>query len=83
MFFIRMMNDLKIRKKLAVTFISVAVLPLLLCGLFLTGKLREMEGVPEETKEIELKIDCEVSSLFFLFILVNRVIDFLSLRDLD
>lgn len=50
MFFIRMMNDMKIRKKLAVTFISVAVLPLLLCGLFLTGKLREMEGVPEETK---------------------------------
>ncbi|WP_152399630.1 hypothetical protein [Paenibacillus cellulositrophicus] len=42
MFFIRMMNDMKIRKKLAVTFISVAVLPLLLCGLFLTGKLREI-----------------------------------------
>ncbi|WP_145949796.1 hypothetical protein [Paenibacillus sp. Y412MC10] len=63
MFFIRMMNDMKIRKKLAVTFISVAVLPLLLCGLFLTGKLREIvienafvqvstnvERVPEETK---------------------------------
>jgi two-component system sensor histidine kinase YesM len=42
MFFIRMMNDMKIRKKLAVTFISVAVLPFLLCGLFLTGKLREI-----------------------------------------
>ncbi|WP_200634281.1 hypothetical protein [Paenibacillus sp. S28] len=63
MFFIRMMNDMKIRKKLAVTFISVAVLPLLLCGLFLTGKLREIvienafvqvstnvERVSEETK---------------------------------
>ncbi|MBJ9992084.1 hypothetical protein IAE55_25630 [Paenibacillus sp. S28] len=54
---------MKIRKKLAVTFISVAVLPLLLCGLFLTGKLREIvienafvqvstnvERVSEETK---------------------------------
>nr|WP_145161965.1 hypothetical protein [Paenibacillus terrae] len=63
MFFIRMMNDMKIRKKLAVTFISMAVLPLLLCGLFLTGKLREIvienafvqvstnvERVSEETK---------------------------------
>ncbi|MDP1512394.1 sensor histidine kinase [Paenibacillus sp. CMAA1739] len=41
MFFIRMMNDMKLRKKMTLTFISVAVLPLLLCGLFLTGKLRE------------------------------------------
>ncbi|MGO4950192.1 sensor histidine kinase [Paenibacillus sp. DRB1-1] len=42
MFFIRMMNDMKLRKKMTLTFISVAVLPLLLCGLFLTGKLREI-----------------------------------------
>ncbi|MNH84380.1 hypothetical protein D3C87_1016020 [compost metagenome] len=42
MFFIRMMNDMKMKKKLAFTFISVAVLPLLLCGLFLIGKLREI-----------------------------------------
>nr|WP_231887473.1 cache domain-containing protein [Paenibacillus jamilae] len=32
---------MKLRKKMTLTFISVAVLPLLLCGLFLTGKLRE------------------------------------------
>ncbi|AWB45541.1 two-component sensor histidine kinase [Paenibacillus sp. CAA11] len=42
MFFVRMMNDMKMKKKLAITFISVAVLPLLLCGLYLTGKLREV-----------------------------------------
>ncbi len=36
------MNDMKMKKKLAVTFISAAVLPLLLSGLFLTGKLREI-----------------------------------------
>ncbi|WP_318627626.1 sensor histidine kinase [Paenibacillus polymyxa] len=42
MFFIRMMNDMKLRKKMTLTFISVAVLPLLLCGLFLTGRLREI-----------------------------------------
>lgn len=42
MFFIRMMNDMKMKKKLAFTFISAAVLPLLLCGLFLIGKLREI-----------------------------------------
>ncbi|CAM3555916.1 sensor histidine kinase [Paenibacillus lupini] len=42
MFFIRVMNDMKMKKKLAITFISVAVLPLLLCGIFLTGKLKEI-----------------------------------------
>ncbi|USB33520.1 histidine kinase [Paenibacillus sp. YPG26] len=40
MFFVRMMNDMKMKKKLAFTFITVAVLPLLLSGLFLMGKLR-------------------------------------------
>ncbi|GIO15639.1 hypothetical protein J19TS2_51940 [Cohnella xylanilytica] len=42
MFFIRIMNDMKMKKKLALTFITVAVLPLLLCGVYLTGKLREI-----------------------------------------
>ena len=42
MFLIRMMNNMKMKKKLAITFISAAVLPLLLSGLFLTGKLREI-----------------------------------------
>lgn len=42
MFVIRLLNDMKIKKKLAVTFISVAVIPLLLCGLFLTAKLRQV-----------------------------------------
>lgn len=42
MFFIRIMNDMKMKNKLALTFISAAVLPLLLSGLFLTGKLREI-----------------------------------------
>ncbi|WP_039833069.1 sensor histidine kinase [Paenibacillus sonchi] len=42
MFLVRIMNDMKMKKKLAVTFISAAVLPLLLSGLFLTGKLREI-----------------------------------------
>ncbi|MFC4102393.1 sensor histidine kinase [Paenibacillus xanthanilyticus] len=39
---IRMMNDMKMKKKLAITFISAAVLPLLLSGLLLTGKLRSI-----------------------------------------
>ncbi|WP_310832082.1 sensor histidine kinase [Paenibacillus pedocola] len=42
MYFIRMMNDMRMKKKLAFTFISVAILPLLLSGLYLTGKLREI-----------------------------------------
>ncbi|GIO61602.1 MULTISPECIES: cache domain-containing sensor histidine kinase [Paenibacillus] len=74
MFFIRMMNDMKIRKKLAVTFISVAVLPLLLCGLFLTGKLREIvienafvqvstnvERVRKRTEEL-IKVPLDISN---------------------
>ncbi|MBT2293199.1 hypothetical protein J7E73_29650 [Paenibacillus albidus] len=40
--FIRIMNDMKMKKKLALTFFSAAVLPLVLSGLFLTGKLREI-----------------------------------------
>jgi len=36
------MNDMKIRKKLAITFITAAGIPLLLCGLFLTARLREV-----------------------------------------
>ncbi|WIM39742.1 sensor histidine kinase [Paenibacillus sp. PK4536] len=42
MFFVRIMNDMKIRKKLAITFITAAGIPLLLCGLFLTARLREV-----------------------------------------
>ncbi|AWV32383.1 sensor histidine kinase [Paenibacillus odorifer] len=42
MYFIRMMNDMRMKKKLAVTFISAAIFPLLLSGLYLTGKLREI-----------------------------------------
>ncbi|MBD3922294.1 sensor histidine kinase [Paenibacillus sp. PR3] len=42
MFVIRMMNDMKMKKKLALVFISAAIIPLLICGLFLIEKLREI-----------------------------------------
>ncbi|MGO4111028.1 cache domain-containing sensor histidine kinase [Paenibacillus sp. YAF4_2] len=73
MFFIRIMNDMKMKKKLAITFISVAVLPLLLCGFFLTGKLREIvikdtfmqvsanvERVQKRTEEL-IKVPLDIS----------------------
>lgn len=73
MFFIRMMNDMKMKKKLALTFISAAVLPLLLSGLFLTGKLREVvinnaflqvtgnvERVKKRTEEL-IKVPLDIS----------------------
>ncbi|GIO29814.1 MULTISPECIES: cache domain-containing sensor histidine kinase [Paenibacillus] len=74
MFFIRFMNDMKMKKKLAITFISAAVLPLLLCGLFLTGKLREtavtnafaqasnnVERVRKRTEEL-IKVPLDISN---------------------
>ncbi|MBY9080698.1 sensor histidine kinase [Paenibacillus sp. HN-1] len=73
MFFIRMMNDMKMKKKLAITFISAAVLPLLLSGLLLTGKLREIviddafsqvtnnvERVRKRTEEL-IKVPLDIS----------------------
>lgn len=73
MFFVRMMNDMKMKKKLAFTFISAAVLPLLLSGLFLTGKLREfvindafmqvsdnVERVRKRTEEL-IKVPLDIS----------------------
>ncbi|WP_405108586.1 sensor histidine kinase [Paenibacillus sp. FSL K6-1217] len=73
MFFFRMMNDMKMKKKLALTFISAAVLPLVLSGLFLTGKLREIviknaltqisnnvERVQKRTEEL-LKVPLDIS----------------------
>lgn len=74
MFFIRFMNDMNMKKKLAITFISAAVLPLLLCGLFLTGKLREIavnnafaqasnnvERVRKRTEEL-VKVPLDISN---------------------
>ncbi len=74
MFFIRFMNDMNMKKKLAITFISAAVLPLLLCGLFLTGKLREIavnnafaqasnnvERVRKRTEEL-IKVPLDISN---------------------
>lgn len=65
---------MKIRKKLAVTFISTAVLPLLLCGLFLTARLREVvvesafvqvsdnvERVQKRTEEL-IKVPLDISN---------------------
>lgn len=73
MFLFRMMNDMKMKKKLALTFISAAVLPLMLSGLFLTGKLREIvikdaltqvsdnvERVQKRTEEL-LKVPLDLS----------------------
>lgn len=73
MFFVRMMNDMKMKRKLAFTFISAAVLPLLLSGLFLTGKLREfvindafmqvsdnVERVRKRTEEL-IKVPLDIS----------------------
>lgn len=40
--FIRILNDMKLRKKLSLTFIAVAVVPLLVSGIYLTGKLRQI-----------------------------------------
>lgn len=73
MLFIRMMNDMKMKKKLAITFISAAVLPLLLSGLLLTGKLREtvindafmqvtnnVERVRKRTEEL-IKVPLDIS----------------------
>lgn len=73
MFFIRMMNDMKMKRKLALTFISAAVLPLLLSGLFLTGRLRELvindtfrqvssnvERVTKRTEEL-IKVPLDIS----------------------
>lgn len=40
--FIRLLNNIKLRRKLSLTFITVAVVPLLISGIFLTGKLREI-----------------------------------------
>uniref|UniRef100_A0AAE9I7W4 Histidine kinase n=1 Tax=Paenibacillus polymyxa TaxID=1406 RepID=A0AAE9I7W4_PAEPO len=64
---------MKLRKKMTLTFISVAVLPLLLCGLFLTGKLREavikdafmqvsnnVERVRNRTEEL-IKVPLDIS----------------------
>lgn len=42
MMFVRMLNDIKLRKKLSLIFITVAVVPLLASGIYLTGKLREV-----------------------------------------
>lgn len=73
MFFIRIMNDMKMKKKLALTFISAAVLPIMLSGLFLTGKLREIviqdaleqisdnvERVQKRTEEL-IKVPLDIS----------------------
>lgn len=42
MFVIRMMNDMKMKRKLALVFISAAIIPLLICGAFLMEKLRDI-----------------------------------------
>ncbi|UJF34794.1 sensor histidine kinase [Paenibacillus hexagrammi] len=73
MFFIRIMNDMKMKKKLAITFISAAVLPLMLSGLFLTAKLRaiviqdaflqvsgNVERVRKRTEEL-MKVPLDIS----------------------
>ncbi|WP_435924742.1 sensor histidine kinase [Paenibacillus sp. DYY-L-2] len=39
---VKMLNDMKLRRKLSLTFITVAVVPLLVSGIYLTGKLREI-----------------------------------------
>ncbi|GIP24356.1 sensor histidine kinase [Paenibacillus sp. J22TS3] len=56
MLFIRIMNDMKMKKKLAFTFISAAVLPLLLCGLLLIGKLREIV-IKDAFKQISTNVE--------------------------
>lgn len=74
MLFVRYMNDMKMKKKLAITFISVAVVPLLLSGLFLIGKLREIvvkdaftqvssnvERVQKRTEEL-IKVPLDISN---------------------
>lgn len=73
MFLIRIMNDMKMKKKLAITFISAAVLPMLVSGLFLTGKLKEIvikdafsqasnnvERVQKRTEEL-IKVPLDIS----------------------
>lgn len=85
MFFIRIMNDMKMKKKLAITFISVAVLPLLLSGLFLTGKLRELvirdaftqvsnnvERVRKRTEEL-IKVPLDISNRLMNDSMMKRV----------
>ncbi|CAM3773095.1 MULTISPECIES: hypothetical protein [Paenibacillus] len=85
MFFIRIMNDMKMKKKLAITFISVAVLPLLLSGLFLTGKLRELvikdaftqvssnvERVRKRTEEL-IKVPLDISNRLMNDNMMKRV----------
>ncbi|MFD1956069.1 sensor histidine kinase [Paenibacillus thailandensis] len=85
MYFVRMMNDMKMKKKLAITFISVAVVPLLLCGLYLTGKLREIvvkdafiqasdnvERVRKRTEEL-MKVPLDISNRLMMDNEMKRV----------
>lgn len=71
--FIRLLNDIKLRRKLSLTFITVAVVPLLISGIFLTGKLREImiadafeqatdnvERVRKRTEEV-IKVPLDIS----------------------
>ncbi|NEU64206.1 sensor histidine kinase [Paenibacillus sp. ALJ109b] len=56
MSFIRLLNDIRIRKKLSLMFITVAVLPLLASGVYLTSKLREvmiMNAFEQATDNVE------------------------------
>lgn len=40
--FIRILNDIRLKSKLSLIFITVAVLPLLISGIYLTSKLKEV-----------------------------------------
>ncbi|AZK45714.1 sensor histidine kinase [Paenibacillus lentus] len=71
--FIKLLNDIKLRRKLSLTFITVAVVPLLISGIFLTSKLREImiadtfkqatdnvERVRKRTEEV-IKVPLDIS----------------------
>jgi len=71
--FVRLFNDIKLRNKLSLTFITVAVIPLLVSGVFFTGKLRDImvrdafkqaadnvERVRKRTEEV-IKVPLDIS----------------------
>lgn len=53
---VRLFNDIRIKRKISLTFITVAVIPLLVCGIFFTGKLREIM-VENAMKQAEDNVD--------------------------
>ncbi|MBY0116930.1 MULTISPECIES: sensor histidine kinase [Paenibacillus] len=54
--FIRVLNDIRLKSKLSLIFITVAVLPLLISGIYLTSKLKEvmiLNAAEQATNNVE------------------------------